>query len=464
MVNGTKTTRPADAPRSRVRSCLLVFIGCLVLYHTNGAGHLGEVDCIVAPYAAWSLVRGDGFDVERYPALADAPDLLIIPTKTGEGVSKYPPGSSLAAMPFVAPYVWTKGEPPRSGGKMGRLGKRIAAVYVAGAMVLLYLICLRVAPGAATVTTLLAAAGTTLWSTASQALWAHGPATFFLTLSLFLLIRKDEELRPRDAALAGIVLGMAMLCRPTTALFGVASLVALATQRRWREVAALGAAVSVLGIALVAYNAHYFENVFSGGYQGEGSQWTTPLIFGLAGQLLAPSRGLLVYTPAFLILPFGILRLFERKSILGPYQRILLSTWLAAALLTIAAYAKWHGWWGGWSYGPRFLCEITPILALFFGLAFLELSERYGRSGRGVAWMLVVMSMAVQFVGVFGHDPAWMERNPDAASMFSILDNQIISSAKVMWTEEPLALILPAVLISGVMVYAWHARRSSLTP
>ena len=261
-----------------------------------------------------------------------------------------------------------------------------------------------------------------------------------------------------------------MLCRPTTALFGIASLAALAMQRRWRELAASSAALLVSGIALLAYNTHYFgfEYAFSGGYLGAArTEWTTPLFLGLAGLLFAPSRGLLIYTPAVLMVPFGIGRLFEGESLLGPQRRIVLGTWLAAAFVTIAVYSKRTTWWGGWSYGPRYLCEIIPILAIFFALASLELHERYGRKGSGLAWVLVVVSIAVQFAGVFGHDSAWMARNSDAASTFPLRDNQIISNAKTIGAKKPLALLLPGAVIPGLSLHPrcghrQRGRRSSL--
>ena len=50
----------------------------------------------------------------------------------------------------------------------------------------------------------------------SQALWQHPASTFFLSLAAWLLLRSES--RPLAAAWCGAALGMAMLCRPTTAV------------------------------------------------------------------------------------------------------------------------------------------------------------------------------------------------------------------------------------------------------
>lgn len=168
--------------------CLWIFLGCLTIYSVNGRS-IAEIDCDVAPYAAWSLVRHGSFDVSAYAVTRDLPGGVVVRTRDGSLVSKYPPGSTLAAVPFVAPLAMVQNEPLSKRSRMRRLGKHIASIYVAASVVLIYLLCSRLAPSAALPSTLFAAFGTMLWSTASQGYWAHGPATFFLVLALFILLR-----------------------------------------------------------------------------------------------------------------------------------------------------------------------------------------------------------------------------------------------------------------------------------
>jgi hypothetical protein len=340
---------------------------------------------------------------------------------------------------------------------MRRLGKLAASTYVAASIALLFVMLRRLTPSAAVPATLLAGAGTMLWSTASQGYWAHGPATFFLVAALFLLLRNRNDLSLIAVVFAGVFLGLAILARPTTGLFAAASILSLLISRRWSESAVLIVTVSAFGGLLVAYNQHYFGNFLAGGYLGEASAWSTPLHVGLSGLLIAPSRGLLVYVPAFILLPFGIARLRLGSPELGDERRMI-GAWLGATAATVLAYAKWYTWWGGWAFGPRFLIEAIPVWVLVFGFAFQYLSDRWGANGLRIAWSLVFASVAVQFIGIFGYHTDWMGSH-GAADMFSLDDTQIESRVRVLLSKRPVSLVLPTLAIIGALIRYRHLAR-----
>ena len=63
--------------------------------------------------------------------------------------------------------------------------------------------------------------GSCAWPVSSQALWQHPASTFFLSLAAWLLLRaaaSGRERRPLADAWCGAAFGMAVLCRPTTAV------------------------------------------------------------------------------------------------------------------------------------------------------------------------------------------------------------------------------------------------------
>ncbi len=350
-------------------------------------------------------------------------------------MSRYPPGSSLAALPFVAPFAVgpsPERDAPLRPSRMRRLGKLVAATYTAGAVALFALTCVALAPAAVVPATLLFAFGTPLWSTASQGLWMHGPAVFWLTLAGWLLFARWRPRQRGDSAwaipaLAGLALGLAFVTRPTTAFAAAAAVLALAAVRDLRAAAAcaLGAAVPVAG--LVAWNAVAFGAPVAGGYGEEAARWTTPLWLGAAGLLVAPSRGLLVYSPALLLVPWGVRAL--GRADLRRSDRALLWAWSAAALASLLLYARWHMWWGGWSYGPRFLCEALPVLGWLFALACRDWGD-WPAGRRRLVGGLVALSIAIHALGVFGHPNDWNGRNDDGRAMFSLTDGQIAAHAR----------------------------------
>ena len=422
-----------------------------MLYAVNGR-HIAEIDCVPGPYGAWTLVDQGSLDLRGIPELQERAQSAVRMLEDGSVRSKYPPGSSLAAVPFFLLYPLTGTEPDLSHSAMARLGKWVAASYAAGVAVLVYLLCQRLAPGGALAAALFVGAGTTLWSTASQALWSHGPATFFVCGALFCLARRTEGPRPLDALLAGTALGLALLCRPSTALFAAASATALVADRHWREGALTLVPVVLLGMGLIAYNHIHFDAPIAGGYLNEAQRFDGALTSGLSGLLTSPSRGILVYSPALWLLPFGLQKL-RGDCELSQSQRRLLIGWMIGALVTLLLYARWYVWWGGWSFGPRFLTETVPVLGVVVALAYEQLGERFGRSGRALAWGLIALSIAVHFVGVFGHGSDWMVGKL-GTDMFALGDTQIAAHARYLWTERPAALLLP------LSVVVWALGRS----
>ena len=404
---------------------------------------LGEVDTVPAGYLAWGLLHGKGFDLTPY---AGDPEQLgkyigdaILPGKNGRYVSKSPPGSAVSAIPvYTVASVLTNSIPTRS--HMNTLGKQAAALYCALAVGFFMIIVTRLFPTAAVPATILFALGTTLWSTASQALWMHGPATFCVCLGLWFLLCPREALSPREAFWAGLCLGLGVACRPTVAILLLCVVLALAIGRKWKLV--LGLCLGCLAplAALGLYNIHYTGSLGTGGYGEEAFRWGTPLWLGLAGLTVAPSRGLFFFTPASVLALVGTYSLLRRSPAMQEERRLILVGANAGAAFTIILYAKWWGWHGGWSYGPRFLTEIMPIVCLMFAVAYSQLPKP---RMRWLAAALVALSVFTHALGVFGHYSRWNARHylgPYATDLFCFKDNQI-SACLYRAITEPRTLI-----------------------
>jgi hypothetical protein len=417
--------------RSR-RLAVGIFLACWTVYHVNGRPQ-PEVDCVAATYSAWSLVRGHGLDISLYPALDNYRGGEIRPAANGTWVSYRPPGSALAAIPFVAPLALFCERPP-SATVMLHLGKLTAASFAAATVVVFFFLCCRLAPLAAWPATVLLALGTSLWSVASQALWMHAPATFWICFAMYLLTTDSEERGWRGALGAGVALGLAVLTRPSTAIFAAATGGCCLWQRRWRDSAGLILGGAVPLALLCLHGIWYFGDAVAGGYAHDPWDRATPLWLGVSGLLVAPSRGLLVYSPALLLALPGVIVLFRSDSDIPAAPRGMIAAWVLAAVVTVGFYGRWCDWKGGWCYGPRFLCELLPLFCLLFALGFARL--RYVWQQRA-ALGLLALSIAVHFVGVVGHKAHadWYNRHgadDQGRCLFALRDTQIEAHARAV--------------------------------
>lgn len=422
------------------KTAAAIFLGVLVLYQVNGRPHAG-CDTFAAPYTAWTLVRTGSWDVHAYPELKPFLGTHIRALPDGRWMT-IRPGAALACVGVVAPFALLR-EQPFSATAMHHLGKIAAGLHVAGAACLFFLLCRRLAPAAAGPATALLAFGTSLYSIGGMASWTHGLAAFWLTVALYLLLAPTP--RVRTGFVAGLALGAAVFIRGTTGLFGAAAIIGLLWRRRWGSLLGL-----VLGLipplaGLLLYNRAYMGDALLGGYALDDWQTRTPLHLGLAGLLVAPSRGLLVYTPAFLLVPFGLWALLRRPAQTTPGQRGMILLWFAATAATVVFYARWWCWWGGWCFGPRFLCECAPLLCLLFAFAFVSLRSVAARRG---AVALIAVSILVHIAGVFGHTDAWNSRHEGpvpvmSRRMFELRDTQIEASLRHMLRIEASEAVSP---------------------
>jgi hypothetical protein len=417
---------------------LALFVACFVLFHANGRP-IVQIDTIPAPWAAFELVLEGSVDLSRVRYL-DRFERALVHRPDGGRVSRYPPGSTFIAAPFAAPFAWVTGEPLRPS-RMRRFGKLVAAACCAAAIALFAATCRAVAPGAVVPATVVLAAGTTVWSVASQALWTHGPALFWVCLGHYLQWVAWPRARKRKAtgrgspdaiaAWAGVAYGLAIFTRPTTALVALGSLSALAAVRAWRETSLTAAGAAVPVAALLLYDWLQFGVLGTGGYGAEATRFDTPVWTGLTGLLLAPSRGLWIYSPALVLAPYGWWAVQKRRaSAAGEARgRALLLGWWAAAIATLVLYAKWHAWAGGWCFGPRFLTETLPVWALLFAVA-ADGHARWTPVRRAGLALLVAASVAVHALGVFGDGNDWNQRNAGKGRYFAWDDTQIAAHAR----------------------------------
>lgn len=338
-------------------------------------------------------------------------DPIVATKHPGYYASVFCPGASLVAFPFLATVRAVTGRLVDHPREMWVGSKIVASLCVAASAGFLFAAARAFLPArGALIVSLVYGLATCVWSVSSQALWQHGPNELFLAWSVFHLTRPRLSLA--HAAMLGATLGLATLCRPTSALVVVA-VAAWLTLRDRRSLIAYLVAGLPFALFLAGYNYSLFGSPFAFGQSllgqlamaktGQSSVWRSSPWEGLAGVLVSPSRGLFVYSPVLLFSLWGAVRAWrdDKFSSLRP---------LTTAVLAIVGTESFHfDWWGGWSFGYRHLVDLSPLLAIFL----CPIAGRLFEPGwpRRVFASATAWSVAVQFLGAWAYDQTgWNNR------------------------------------------------------
>ena len=225
-------------------------------------------------------------------------------------ISAYPPGASFLA---ILPYFFISKLFPRICIEQIALPfKIISASFAALSAVLMYRAFRQlVTKKAALLFVFLYAFCTSVWSAASQDLWQHPGSILMLSLFITLFLEGAITNRPNLVALAAFPLAFSISCRLTNGLFVLFLLIYILFFRR--EILIKSILFSGLGIFPFALYGLATMNVLisSGGYSGTYGHWTdmiSRLWTGLLGLSISPGRGLLVYSPIFILSIFSVLQ------------------------------------------------------------------------------------------------------------------------------------------------------------
>jgi hypothetical protein len=396
MRSATRTE--ALTPRVHARSpwwhgVLIVFF-CMAVYNANLRA-IGAYDSLAAGLIPFGIWQGDGIYLDKHaPSIPAELRYSMMQSKQGRWVSLYPIVTPLLVTPLYLPAAfWSRFSPadPQWGVPL-RVGmeKLSGSLLTSLSVLLVYLAARRRAPDLVALGVAFAYAfATSSWAISSQALWQHGTGQFLLALGLYLLSEQPVAWR---AALLGAVAGLITANRPHDIFFSVAlagMCFLLAGRRAWPFAVTAG----TVAVILLVYNTALFPTMLGGYFEyrtpsgaalvPHWPEWQT------VGALLFSNRGLLTFSP-FLLLAFAPSTWASRPRA----EWILLAAWFAQVLF----YASFPGWSGGYTYGPRYLVDGLPVLAICMVSAVAAMRTPWSR----VALALVVaFGVMLQAIGAF---------------------------------------------------------------
>ena len=258
--------------------------------------------------------------------------------------------------------------------------------------------------------------GTINYAHISQALWQHGTVQLLTILALLFLYKKRY-------VLTGLFFGLMLLSRPTSAIaVGLLGLLALIRHLNLESLSFSGilqsalskkeAVLKLIGRIILGmvptilfflwYNKTFYQSIANQGYSNQiFTEWKGRFPEGFLGLWLSPSKGILIYSPIFLLSLYGIYKAFKNKANSKTTQYL---TFSIIVIIHTLVLGKWKHWYGGWSFGYRMASDTIPFLTLLL-VPFVKsgLFNKYKKAFAG----LFTLSVLVQLFGIIFFDGIW---------------------------------------------------------
>jgi hypothetical protein len=145
-------------------------------------------------------------------------------------------------------------------------------------------------------------------------MWQHGPSMLFLSLAALIAVRSRS--RPEAARWLVLPLAAAYVVRPTNAIplvaFGLWTML-----RRRKEVLWFGAGAAAVLSLFVAVSLATYGSLLPPYYAAQRLGNTPHLLEALAGNLVSPGRGLLLFSPVLGLAAVGAILKLRTRTLDG---------------------------------------------------------------------------------------------------------------------------------------------------
>jgi len=380
-------------------------------------------DSVYSIHTAMSILKEGNIDLDEYKEIikANKNQFYCIKQLNGHYYYSYPIGASVLSIPFV--YLADKILPPLVSsfpscehyirnrinlptGNIDSISAHdlvevfIAAIWVALTALSIYFLAKKsLSVKSSLLVTFIFSFCTAAWSTASRALWPHGPSMLMLAITLLIIIQSKKS--PHLIPLASIPLALSYIIRPTNIISIILFTFYIFFHYRkffWRYFAGTG---FLLGI-FYTFNYITYGSLVSPTYISQGVLPGPNFFEGLLGVLFSPSRGLFIFSPIFLLIILGIFFKIKKKQLLIHDKYILIIIFFHWILV-----GTFPRWWAGWSYGPRYFSDIIPYLIYFLipVLGYDKLLNGIKKwTYKGLIYCLIIFSFFVHFRGAMHED------------------------------------------------------------
>ena len=414
-------------------STFVVYVLLFLSVHLTGINPLvlQSDDIIATSTLPFSILKEGNLDLDEYYGLltkyypqpddpSNTPHYLR--KSNGHYYNNYPMFTSFAAVPvYILPALMGADRSIEGIRIMSRLGGAFLTSLSVG---LFYLILKERVKDKKNIWILLLiyALGTNSLSISSQGLWQHGTSQLMLSIGLLALLRKNY-------GMAGLFNGFAYWARPTN-LLPVAVIGMFLLWENRKDISRIirysfFAFMPILSDILLS--AVIFGGIGNTEYGSRLSEFNGNWIIGFLGMWFSPSKGILVCSPVFIFMFYGLANSLKKIS----------RSKLEMALIVIIVFhtiiiGRWYSWFGGYAWGYRMASDILPYM-VFMLIPFVESKYMKQLAFKVAFFAAAAFSVFVQFLGLAYFDSVWHTIFDGKGNwLWDIPNSQILFSVKRM--------------------------------
>ena len=392
------------------RSCAALLLITLSVLLVTTSGHVDVIDEYMIFFQAESLALRGSLAV---PQAKEHDTWYGREGINGQPYTGYGPAHAWVVVPFYAlgrAGGGTLGIPAPSRDLILYLGAVVSNSFLAALLACLfhYLLCRLGVPRRISFAASLGLVfATPIWPYAGT-LFSEIWTALLLLAALAFLERAAHQGQPGVSLVVGCgtCLGLALMTRPNhvvaIGVFAVAWLLApLSGTRRRRSIVLLGAVTSLFLGATLLLNYLHFQDIFQFVYaeQVEGGKiltdFSTPLPIGLYGLFLSPGKSLFLFAPLVLLAVAGLGPLWRQSRPLAGVS----GGCIMAYALFLARHTQWEA---GYSWGPRYLLPVVPLLLVGMAPLLRDADRSWPRKALVVLCVLgVLVNLPAAFTSFF---------------------------------------------------------------
>ena len=389
--------------RDHWRTALTLFLFVNFLYLLTSTGRVHTIDEIS------SVIQAESLALHASTAVPQAVGSRVYYGKIGrDGLphSAYPPGHSLAAVPWYAFGHFVLARLPGVSAQINDIvvsmtctwsSATFAALAVAFVFLLANSLGLNRLDSVATAFVVALATPVFVYSgwffsePLTAACWLGAAYALFGMAG-------DEPIGLNRALIAALLLGFALFVRATNVLAPfvfIAAVIVRDKRRAMRPAAVLCAVVGVFGLLFLLRNLELYGNAFDFGYPKfaeagrETASFDIPWHVGLFAFLFSPGKSILLFCPAVVLAVGGLPRLWRRNRGLA-----IVCTFVPLVYLLL--FSHYSSFEGSYSYGPRYMVPSLALLCVALGAWFID-PPRWWRAALIVFFVCGVL---VQVIGL----------------------------------------------------------------